>query len=287
MLNKFYLIDNGRIENSIGNIANILRKEELYKALSIFYTLQAGLIAPNTAILLNMDIRVVKMLIDMWGLPLMIRLDYQSLKSKKPIGGIPLKSLSTIVSVSDFLHKGSFIPILHPNLDRMDDIYSAGILLNLNDDLVHFEFVGKGFDASDLRLGFSTPHEHFDYDLAENKILKRSIISESEYDIERYRRQNKLHNLNKYVEYVNQRGSLLDNLDRFDSKDEDLIPSILPYEYTPIPKRIFDDLTLIAMLIKNKVIVELPISDHYIISLSYMKKYGWVLWDIYGSWFNR
>jgi len=111
----------------------------------------------------------------------MIRVDYKSRPSAKPLGGIQLQSLEIVDRVCASLFDQGCLPWLHPNLDRFEDLFSAGILLTEESDLAEFEIVGKGFDAGDLRLGKAIPHESFTASLETGAISCHRIIEDAIY----------------------------------------------------------------------------------------------------------
>lgn len=289
MINNFFLVDEEKIYSDEVSIQRLLIAKNLYKSLSLHSAWHMGINIPETAVFLNRNSNFINQLINKWNLPLMIRMDYRSLSQGKTLGGIPLHSIKSINSISSFLFERNFCPLFHPYINRFEDVYSAGILVNRDDFIAQFEFVGKGFDASDLRLGSSNSHETISYNLKEDIVISHIIISDNEYTTERNRRAQKVQKLKTYIEYANQKGILLPNLDNLIEKSnyEENIDNIIPEHYLPISKEIFEKLCISALLMKVKLLIQLPYSKYYSISLSYVPKYGWLLWDVYGEWYNR
>jgi hypothetical protein len=263
--------------------------KKLYKSLSLLCAAELDVMILPTMVIFDYSDPLVCDIAKDWGLPLMIRMDYSFFPEKKTLGGVPLYSIEKIRKVSSFLFKENCVPILHPNIERNEDIYSVGVLLRKNDDVVLFEIVGQGFDASDLRLGAFSPHETFRYDLLSDNVTERYIVSPADYEKQRKEKCKKVLAYKNYVDYVNESGTLLSSISEF-------IPSnylkyfdvdILPEQYRPIPKSLIKSLIPIVFSIKYEMASALPYSEYYVVSLSYTYNYGWLLWDVYGEWYKR
>lgn len=266
-----------------------LRTKNILKTLSLLLAARAGVQVPSTLLMFTMEIDVLNRFFNQWGPPLMIRMDYQLYPKRKTLGGIPIYKLEKARKVSEFLFNENCYPLFHPHLDRFADKYSAGILLNTNDYEAHIEIVGEGFDASDLRLGNSTPHESMKLNILDNSINNRSIISDSAYAREKEARKKRVLRYKRYVEYANNTGILLptlDDLDQTPDENENDVINITK-RYIPVPMSEIRTLIKIAHIIRFEVIDSLPSSKMFVASLSFLPSHGWVLWDIYGGWYNR
>lgn len=259
---------------------------KLYKTLSLLLSSRAKVTIPPTALLLDYHKEYIDELVALWGLPLMIRMDFQVLPSKKTLGGIPLYNIEIIESVSEFLFRENCMPLFHPHLDRFEDFYSCGVLLNNKDFNCTIEIVGKGFDASDLRLGSSNPHEIININLFDDTINERFIIPKEKYNKSKLERIKKANKYLRYIEFVNNGGLLLSSLNKFKVTSKSANKNI-PESYTAIPSYILKELSNIIFKIRLDVLESLPKSDVYIASFSYLPNRGWFLWDIYGSWYSR
>lgn len=258
----------------------------LFKTLSLIVCGRLGIPTPSTLLLLSPNWEVVNTVAAQWGLPLMVRMDYSSLRGNKPLGGIGLSSLPTILEVSKFLFARKFLPMFHPHLSRFDDEYSAGVLLELGSDLAEIELVGKAFDASDLRLGKSVPHERITLNLATGRRISRSTIDHATYERERRSRGIRRNAYLEYEKYANAKGRLATSLAQF--QDQDLkLPVDIPTVYEPIPSRALGQLGDLSSAIHELALKRLPASAKFVASLSLLPKTGWTLWDIYGGWYKR
>ncbi|MFH1526821.1 MAG: hypothetical protein ABIG69_09245 [Bacteroidota bacterium] len=289
MKDNFLIVTKNEILKSSKAIEDILSRKKLYKSLSLFYSSLDDIFIPPTILLLEFNPDFTREVISRWKLPLMIRMDYEVLPQNKTLGGIPIYNYKNIKSVSNFLFKENCYPVLHTHIDRFQDLYSVGILLNKNDYNCLFEIVGEGFDASDLRLGSSLPHETIEFNLLEEAIVNRNIISDKEYEKDRIGRQNKIYRFKKYIDFVNKNGYLLSSLERFNESND--ISSkenyVIPKTYKPISRSQLKTLSNIAFMVKTKILPKLPVSEFYVASFSLTLKTSWVLWDIYGSWYKR
>jgi hypothetical protein len=217
----------------------------------------------------------------------MMRMDYSALPPEKPIGGIPLFSKSAIRGASKRLYELKTIPLFHPHFDRFLDLYSVGLVIKRDDPLARLEVVGKGFDAGDLRLGFSTPHESAILDLLNGEVRDRSYISNEAYTVQVRERANRIHALRSYTDVVNSRGILVHNLDRLPVTVATSHDFEIPDKYSPIPRALITELLHIGRRLRLHVIELLPRSQEYVASLSYLPVHGWMLWDIFASWYRR
>ena len=268
---------------------NFLRRNNFYKVLSLVEASRACLKIPSTLLLLDMNKDILNYFARRWKLPLMIRMEYASLPRNKALGGIPVYSLISLYNVAEFLLHEGYHPIFHPHLDRFKDIYSVGLLIEVNRPEVNVEIVGKGFDASDLRLGDLIPHEIFKIDVSNFSVSERKIISQREYLRQRNERIQKIVRLFKYIEYVNKENKLLTSLDSFGEVSDRSIRKdfFVPESYLPLSKNLLSSLKEIISILYLSVVRHLPSSNGFVASLSYLHHKGWVLWDVYGQWYKR
>jgi len=286
MFNKFLILNEKHLrESEIDKIIEFSGKNKFYKILSLAVALKAGIKIPTTALLLNKNGNNFEEIYNFLGLPLMIRVEYRSLPNKKILGGIPIYSKKTVENLSSFLFKKTYFPIFHPNIERSKDEYSAGILIEPNNMEIFVEIVGRGFDASTLRLGKGTPHEQFKIVLPAFKVGDKRIITSEDYLLERKKQLVRIREIDEYIKYVNEESILLNSLNGL--KTLDVSSHSPPVEYLPLPLELEKELIEICRLIHSKVIHLLPQSKSFVASLSYVKEKGWVLWDIYGGWYYR
>ncbi len=289
-MKKIFIVVSDSIKWTNNDIdSGYLRSRKLYKTLSLLLSSRAGVQVPPTLLMLDMKTEALNTAIQHFGLPLMIRMDYQSLPSQKALGGIPIYTLKETIEISKFLFRANCYPMFHPHLDRFADVYSAGVLLNNQDFEADFEVVGRGFDAGDLRLGDASPHESFKVSLFDDSIRDRSTISNRSYQQARSDRKKRMLKLMQYTKYVNKFGVLLPSLNDFEpiSIDHSAERTEIPKEYVPMTRPIMRSLTKVAYTIRLEVINSLPFSDGYVASLSFLPKHGWTLWDVYGGWYKR
>jgi len=262
--------------------------ERLYKSLSLLLARQTRLKVPPSLLLLTPRNELVSTFADEFGYPLMIRMDYRGRPKTKPVGGIPLYELNTINRVCKHLLGSGCLPLLHPNFDRFKDVFSSGLLLSHESDLAEVEIVGRGFDAGDLRLGRTIPHETIGLDLATGRSKRCRVISIEAYTRERSARDTMVRRLLAYTNFANRSGKLLHDLSDLDLADFPLKSKInIPPRYERISDELVRELLEIARAIKIAVLPGLPPSKAYVASVSYLVGEGWVLWDIYGEWYQR
>ena len=106
-----------------------------------------------------------------------------------------------------------------------------------------------------------------------------------DYIRERNKRLIKCKKISQYIEYVNKKNKLLDSFDIF--KEQNDISHNISKNYSPMPLFIASELVKINKDIYTHVINMLPYSKSFVASLSYINNVGWILWDIYGSWYRR
>lgn len=288
MFNKILILGKELLkENEIEKIIKFLESNKFYKTLSLAIALKVGIRIPATVLLLELNKDNLKEVYNLLGLPLMIRVEYRSLPNKKVLGGIPLYSKETIRNISSFLFEKNYFPVFHPNIMRSEDQYSTGVLIDSNNKEIFVETVGEGFDASDLRLGSSIPHEQFKIDSFNFKVKEKKIISLGDYMREREKRLIKIKKINEYIEYVNKENKLLDSFEFNNLKEVSNDFYSVPKKYTPMPYIIEKELVEICRLVYIHVTNILPPSKSFAISLSYIKNIGWILWDIYSGWYCR
>lgn len=108
----------------------------------------------------------------------------------KPRGGFIIPTIIVENIVEKVIHEGWRV-VLHPALNRTENIYSGHILISLDSNQAILEIVGKGFDLSDLSRGDNIPHERWVMNLpimaydsscpSPIDIISHSIISERLY----------------------------------------------------------------------------------------------------------
>lgn len=269
------------------SLTHLLRSEHLYKSLSLLLSIRIGVKAPASLLLLASRRDLLSEFADEWGLPLMIRMDYRRRPTSKPIGGVPLHKLSTAYRVSEDLLDRGYCPLFHQNLNRFEDVYSAGILLKSTGRIAECEVVGEGFDAGDLRLGKAVPHETIAWDLASGNRLEHRTIADDLYERDRVVRARTIRRLTRYIDTVNKLGRLPKDFTELNDDRDLTVDPRLPVHYQPLPDQLWRELQIAVGRLHKDVIPNLPASTVYAASLSYMKREGWVLWDIYGGWYNR
>jgi hypothetical protein len=270
-------------------LVGLLASERLYKSLSLLLACDAGVDIPPSLLLQSVKRAPIAKFAEEWGYPLMIRMDYRSRPNAKPLGGLPLYGLDTMQRVCEDLVSQGYAPLFHPHLDRFKDMFSCGVLLTRGDFEADVEVVGRGFDASDLRLGKAIPHESFGLNLAAGNIERHTVIADEVYQRQRAARAKVVHKLKAYSNYVNRSGVLLSDLDQFDAESGETDDSklLIPPHYEAMPNQLLQKLLEIIGILKSDVIAFLPNSEVYVASLSYLPVEGWVLWDVYGDWYQR
>jgi hypothetical protein len=267
--------------------ADFLRDRRLLKTLSLLEARAADVPIPPTLLLLEPRPGTLRAFAAAHGGAVMMRMDYSTLSAPKPLGGIALFTDFSRERASAYLFAQNLFPLFHPNLDRFQDQYSAGLLLNTRSAGCRAEIVGPGFDASDLRLGASIPHESLSVDLARASVLTRSIISESGYEQQRSVRILTAKRFRAYTKFVNRTGRLLSSLDRLTGSSQSAAQPHIPPSYCPMPDITLSKLLDIGTRIRLQVLDRLPRSEEFVASLSFVPKRGWLLWDIYGAWYHR
>lgn len=290
MRDSFQVVGHSKVwQREDPGLADLLSSERLYKSLSLLLACNAGINIPPSLLLLAVERTPIAEFAGEWGYPLMIRMDYRSRSKAKPLGGVPLYSLETMQRVSEDLIGRGCVPLFHPHLDRFKDIFSCGVLLADRAREADVEIVGRGFDAGDLRLGKVIPHETLRLNLATGSVEHRTIIAEEVYRRERVARAMVVRKLRAYTNFVNQSARLLADLSQFDVESGHVDDSelMIPSRYEAMPSNLFDELLGIVQVVSSDVLRSLPHSKVYVASLSYLPVEGWVLWDVYGTWYQR
>ena len=267
-----------------------LQERSLYKTLSLVLSYRVGIHTLPSLLLCKADYGHLKEASAHWGWPIMIRMDFSVLPEAKNIGGIPIKSIETAMAVSEFLFSEKYQPLFHPHVDRFYDEYSAGLLYDPSKSgVVYAELVGKGFDAGDLRLGAAIPHEVARLNFENGAVEQLRVIDSENYAIGCFARNLRIEAMRRYVTFVNAEGRLSSTLDDADvlKYAPDELEPVLPPFYTPMPKSRWNQLLDIALILQGTVIKNLPPSKSFVASLSCVPNVGWILWDIYGSWYKR
>lgn len=285
----FVLSLNNKIYSGSNTAEKFLLSKNLLKSYSLLIASESGIKIPPTFLIVSDTPEFNQSFLKNWKLPIVVRVDYEKYPDSKFLGGIPLYSYSTCNKISTYILHNNCYPIFHPNIDRFQDVYSLGILLSPGSDEIIVEILGKGFDASDLRLGQFSPHEVISINIKDFKINFRKLITQNEYIDQRKLRSKKISKLHSYIKMVNKSFKLSVNIDQYIgitiSKEE--IDCIIPNIYNPLPDNLIQSIMEIAMIINLKVLPRLPSSKYFIASFSSVPNYGLILWDIYGSWYIR
>ncbi len=257
------------------NVAAVLLEQRLYKTLSLHKAAVAGVPVLPSLLLVERNDDIIRERIEIWGLPVMLRMDYSSLPKRKPLGGLPLYTVNSVFGSSKFLWKKRLYPLLQRNVMRISDIYSVGVLLENTSDVATIEVVGPGFDASDLRLGSAAPQEYLQTDLRRSRTLEHQVIEQETYKIERTRRLEKIQKFELYVEYVNERHKLLSSLDSFSQSSlKKSLSKVVPKKYSTIPKASLQSLLEYCRVLQKCVVRNLPVSTSYVASFSLVRDLG-------------
>jgi hypothetical protein len=264
-----------------------LSQHRVYKTLSILAAGSAGIPTPPFLLLLGEDPEALTYFAKQWAMPLMIRIDYRRLPRSKPIGGISIDKMETMMRVCRSLLAEDCYPLLHPNIDRMSDVYSCGAIMSAASLDAELEFVGRGFDAGDLRRGTAIPHERMRFNLSTGSISEHSVIAPDEYEREKHRRARYATALDRYTSEVNKSGHLKSAINVASSgayKSGAL--ERIPTNYERVPKLALKSLLPLIDGIRLRVLSTLPPSAAYVASFSFLPNKTWVLWDIYGHWYR-
>ncbi len=288
-LGKITLANESEIITDASISVDTLSRKHLYKTLSLLFASRARIHTLPTLLLLEPKYELIEKAGELWGWPLMIRMDYSIFPKQKPLGGIPVYTFDAAKKVSDFLFSINCFPLFHKHADRFEDEYSVGVLIEPKSHIVQAEVVGKGFDAGDLRLGKSRPHEVFSLDMQESRIRQEASVDVDSYKTDAEQRKTYAYKLSKYVRYVNEQCRLLpelEGIEHFDVSDcnMDFSP---PVTYTPLKPSLKVSLLKTVESVYYEVVNQLPPSPVYVASFSYLPAHGWLLWDIYGHWYKR
>ncbi|HWD92257.1 MAG TPA: hypothetical protein VG938_07905 [Verrucomicrobiae bacterium] len=289
MKTSFFIVCEGRLDSGVSLDSRFLLERGFFKTLSLLEAARAELNTPPTMLLLDGAYPPIGDIISRWGLPIMIRMDYGSFPKVKPLGGIPIYSLPAVKSISDSLFRGGLYPLLHPHIDRFTDIFSVGMIITRENSEVQMEIVGRGFDASDLRLGTAIPHESFVYDIHDDSISNRCQISPQEYKREKTERAKRIAQFECYIDYANREGRLLSSVGHFSPSPDRItnVVSLIPDSFTAIGRSEIKALAKFALKLQLEVLPKLPTSESFVASLSLVPRLGWILWDVYGHWYRR
>ena len=267
---------------------DFLSSNKFYKMLSLVEAYRDNIKVPPTLLIVEQNNEAIQQIVDFWKLPLMLRIEYKTRGDRKFLGGIPIFKENSIYELISFLRSKGYYTILHPNINRFEDIYSVGILLEQKKSYVYIEVVGEGFDASDLRLGQTIPHEYLKINMLDFSVEERHIIPQELYYKERQKRIEKIKKLLSYIEFVNKNNKLLYSLEDLLSDIEiQEPPVVIPTTYNPLPRWLINSLVEICSNLYFNTIKRLPRSETFAASLTNTKKDGWILWDIYGGWYAR
>lgn len=289
MSSTFCLIKHSQLFSFETLDAGDFRSRSLFKSLSIYLSKRAGLPVPSTVVIVDDSADSVELALDVLGLPVMLRMDYARLPAQKFLGGIPLYSKAATQRASSFLQRNGFCPLLQTNIQRTDDLYSVGMTISTRNPIIEIEVVGRGFDASDLRLGATVPHERLSLNIHSDEIMSRTVIRHEQYlELVKWR-ASACAAFTEYVQLVNERGCLLSSLKTLVPHPEHVLrhSEAMPRAYTPIGKRSIEFLCDVAREVIFNVAGELPDSTSLVVSMSHVRAFGWLLWDIYGHWYQR
>ena len=278
----FIVLDN---KKNIKSPGDYLIKYNYYKSYSLFLAYSKNINILNTLILTTADsIEILDIYLKGFSFPIMLRMDYSNFQNSKFIGGIPVYTLSTLKKICLFLFNNGYIPVLQSYANRFENIYSFGCSINKKDDELIIEFVGKGFDAGDLRLNLTNPHQIIRYDCTNWKILS-NVIKNDEYLYAKEKRELYTGKMETYFKYANSEYKLLNG------KDFNLLEvgnsKILNDEYIPVTKNQIEEAAYFSFNMKKNIMISLPFSKDYIASFSVLEGKKCVLWDIYGEWYHR
>lgn len=271
-------------------LEELLTSKGLLKTLTLLLANQAGLKVPPTLLMLEPNSAALERFGEEHEWPLMVRMDFTKLPRPKTLGGIPIRSLLIAEHINRFLFEHNCYPLYHPHLDRFKDVYSCGIQISAHSKELIIEVVGKGFDAGDLRLGKTTPQESIRASVSGGGFSRVSTVSPEIYSRQRKDRLRRMAQFQSYINYANNHGKLHHELERFsrdNPKSARGISRLIPDTYVPIPDKDVKKLCEQALLIRSMVLPKLPFSKDYVASFSLLPRKKWILWDIYGSWYNR
>ena len=277
--------NSGRL--SASDALRVLRERRLYKSLSLHTADAVGVPVLSSVLLLDPSDELLSTCLDAVGLPVMLRMDYSSLPSQKPLGGVPIYTPEAVSATAEHLWQLRLYPLFQTHVSRFLDLYSVGAVLTHDSSVALIEVVGPGFDASDLRLGFSDPHEWFRVDLVSSRVIEHGVASSDAYSRDRARRLLRIAKWRRYVELVNQTHQLLWSLDVIDSAVSASDKQLLPLHYVSLPRILLNSVIGYCRLLGRSAIQSLPSSPDYVASFSFTKHTGWVLWDLYGAWYRR
>jgi len=189
VLGKITYVDENEVIADADISVDSLSRKHLYKTLSLLCASRARIHTLPTLLLLEPKYELIEKAGELWGWPIMIRMDYSVFPKQKPLGGIPVYTFEAAKKVSDFLFSINCFPLFHKHADRFEDEYSVGVLIEPKSHMVHAEVVGKGFDAGDLRLGKSRPHEVFSLDMQERRIRQEGSVDVDSYKTDAAKRK--------------------------------------------------------------------------------------------------
>jgi hypothetical protein len=286
-LNNFFLItDEGIIVDQLC-IQEYCITQKLFKSLSLsIFNYNNTINCPTSILITTKNKQIVSDFCMKFQFPLLIRIDYAALPEKKFLGGIEINSLESLLEVNEYIISNKCFTLLQSNFSRFNNDLNIGVLYIRNNKNVVIEYLGKGFDASDLRLGKINPHEIKNYNLDSYHINQIYLCSRKEYQESRIARIQNIKKLASYQKHVNNYRTLLSNIESIGFSDNIFRKITLPpkeYKATNkfIEKKIIRFIHAFAYL-QNK----LPHSNSYVASLS-INNNKLLLWDIYGQWYKR
>ena len=266
---------------------NYLKNKKLFKSLTIMWAHKVGIPVPRSYVVMepyNIDLNWIK---EKVGNKIMVRVDYATRNNCKPLGGIILYNINIFTKLAKYIFNLGYYPLINEadGISRFENIYSVNVLFR--GSYVYLEIVGKGFDASDLRLGEVVPHELVVLN-TRNEIIHHKIIDVSDYRKTVQYRRKKIRLLQAHEKFMNDTGLILSKLDECvlsfyldEEKDIDI-----PQRYEPISDKYISELKTYISLIKSNL-YELPASKEYIATFTLFRNYGWLLWDVFGYWYYR
>lgn len=267
----------------------LLESRRLFKTMSLCLAERAGIVTPPLLLVVSDSTATIGRFAQQWGDILMLRIDYSSLPRSKPLGGIPIRSIPTMCKLHKVLRVMGCYSLWHTPLNRLSDLYSVGVSLTTSNFNAEIEVVGPGFDAGDLRLGLATPHETLTIDMLTNSCMRTQQISSEAYTLARQQRMLTRRRIRGYTSCANEHGRLITSLSQVsaeslpDPEGADVIPS----SYRPMRPEVLNELLPLIWRLRTGVITDLPFSNTYVGSLSFVPPTGWVLWDVFGSWYAR
>ncbi|NPA98247.1 MAG: hypothetical protein GXO43_02610 [Crenarchaeota archaeon] len=287
------LIDLSKVGESSPLLDYLLRLK-LLKSYVIALLSSYKIPTPHTILIVDYDEAAIRDVVRTLGLPLLVRFDYTEFTTDKPVGGILIYNYDALLKlVRNSAQKHIYVLLSEP-FSRFQNVYSANCLLTRGGNEIVIEVVGRGFDLKDLRHGNIKPHEVMIIDITTGTVISRNIIGEEEYRKSIEYRIDKVKKILTYEKLVNIEGRPLSLKELLSLKPPGNIYQSstgkgleIPERYTEMPHNVIEEMVSLLKEINSKVVPRLPRSKTYVVSMSYIKRRGWIVWDIYGGWYLR